>query len=516
MSTAGTTLLLRQDLRRDRIVVPAWLSVLVLMTFTSASATRTLFSSLQDRENIATMLNDQPGLVALYGPILDPSSAGELAMSKLTVLYALFSTILYVVLVRRHTRVEEESGRAELIGGTAVGRDAPLGAAIVESSIVAVGLGLLVTVANVLGGLPVVGSVWFGVSWVGTGLVATGTASVACQVSASARTCAAVAAGLLAGTFAIRAFGDAVASLHWLSWLSPLGWNTQLRAWSDPRGWVAGLYVVLAVALISLARVMATRRDLGSGLLGSRPGRESGWMAGPWSLTLRLQRTSLIVWTTGVAGMGALFGAMAPGFDDVLNTGGGRELIERLGGAFVAALLPITAMAVTVLPISVITRAQHDEEAGRIALAMASGSTRSRWFVATAVSAALFAAWLLLVAGASLWVGYHSAGGSLPMSLVGAAVGWTPAVCVVGAIALLGVAVRLGWVGWASLVLFVTLTLVGELLELPNSLIRLSPYSAVPTYPATPWEWTPVLVLTALATVVSGLAAWLFARRDLG
>ena len=46
-------------------------------------------------------------------------------MSKLTVLYALFSTILYVVLVRRHTGVEEESGRAELIGGTAVGRDAP-------------------------------------------------------------------------------------------------------------------------------------------------------------------------------------------------------------------------------------------------------------------------------------------------------------------------------------------------------------------------------------------------------
>jgi len=64
---------------------------------------------------------------------------------------------------------------------------------------------------------------------------------------------------------------------------------------------------------------------------------------------VRWQRTSLVVWTVSVSGMSVLFGAMAPGFDDVLSTGGGRELIERLGGAFVAALLPITAMAVTVL-----------------------------------------------------------------------------------------------------------------------------------------------------------------------
>jgi ABC-2 type transport system permease protein len=516
MSTAGTMLLLRQDLRRDRVVVPAWLSVLFLMTFASASATRTLFSSLRDRETLATMLNDQPGLVALYGPILDPSSAGELAMSKLTVLYALFSAILYVVLVRRHTRVEEESGRAELVGGTAIGRDAPLTAAIVECALVATTLGLLVTLANVAGGLPIAGSLWFGATWVGTGLVATGTAAVACQLSASARTCAAIAAGLLAGAFAVRAVGDTVGGLHWLSWLSPLGWNTQLRAWSDPRWWVAVLYVAVAAGLTVLARVLATRRDLGGGLIGSRPGPASGWMAGPWSLTFRLQRTSLVIWTAGVAGMSLLFGAMAPGLDDLLVTGGGRELIDRLGGAFMAALLPITAMTVSVLPISVIARAHHDEEAGRTGLAMASGATRSRWFVATAASAALVAAWLLLVAGSLLWVGYRAAGGSLTVSLVGAAVGWAPAVWTVTALALLGLAARLAWVGWAALVLFVTLTLVGELLELPSPLVRLSPYSAIHAYPVVDWSWTSPAVLTVSALALSGAAAWLFGRRDLG
>ena len=98
MSTSGTTLLLRHDLRRDRVVIPAWVSVLALMTFASASATGSLFAQMQDRISIATAVNEQPGLVALYGPILDPRSAGELAMSKLTVLYALFSAALYGVI----------------------------------------------------------------------------------------------------------------------------------------------------------------------------------------------------------------------------------------------------------------------------------------------------------------------------------------------------------------------------------------------------------------------------------
>ena len=40
-----------------------------------------------------------------------------------------------------------------------------------------------------------------------------------------------------------------------------------------------------------------------------------------------------------IAGTGALFGAMAPGFDDLLGSGGGRELIDRMGGTFIAVVM---------------------------------------------------------------------------------------------------------------------------------------------------------------------------------
>jgi ABC-2 type transport system permease protein len=515
MTLTGTMLLLRQGVRRDRVIVPASVTVLVLLAYASASATATLFSSVTERVRVATSVNEQPGLVALYGPILDPNSAGELAMSKLTVLYALFSAILYVVLVRRHTRVEEETGRAELTAGNGIGRNAPMAAVALECGVVAVALGLLVAVADMAGGLPVAGSAWFGVSWLGTGLVATGVAAVACQLSASARTCGAIAAGLLGGAFAVRAVGDGVDGLSWLSWLSPLGWNTQLRAWSDARWWVAGLYGVLAAVLLALAQLMRSRRDLGAGLLAARPGPVAGRIAGPWSLTFRLHRTSLVLWTLGVAVMSALFGAMAPGFDDLLSGTGGRELVDRLGGTFVAALLPVASIVISCFPISVVSHAHQDEEVGRTGWALATATSRARWFTATGATAWGGAAWLLLVAGTALWMGYAAAGGRDAAATVPAAIGWIPAVWLVAALALAGFALRLGWVGWACLVIFPAITIVGELMELPAWVTRLSPYSAVPAYPASAWTWTPDLVLVALAVSVASGAWWLFDRRDL-
>ena len=138
-------------------------------------------------------------------------------MTKMTVVYAVFVAVLLVVVVRRHTRLEEESGRAELLGGTAIGRDAQLGSAEAVGASVSLLVGLLAAVATVVGGLPLAGSLAFGASWAGTGLVATGLTALTCQLSASARTCASMTAAVVGAMFVLRAVGDT--AVGWLSWL---------------------------------------------------------------------------------------------------------------------------------------------------------------------------------------------------------------------------------------------------------------------------------------------------------
>ena len=271
---AGTLLVAGSALRRDRLLVAIWVALLVLVVYASAAATGALYESTRDRVDAARAINDNPAVVALYGPILDVHSLGELAMTKVTVLYAVILALLFVVVVRRHTRNEEESGHAELLAGTAIGRDTLLAAALLEGVVLSVGVGALVALADIAGGLPVAGSLGFGATWVGTGLVAVALTALCCQLAASSRTCFGIAGAALAVLYLMRAAGDVGA--EWLSWLTPFGWNTRLSAWSEPRWWLLLLYVALAGVLAVAAQALRARRDLGSGLFAARPGPAHG------------------------------------------------------------------------------------------------------------------------------------------------------------------------------------------------------------------------------------------------
>ena len=514
MSTVvGTTPLVRYALRRDRVLAGVWLLVLVLVCYASAAATPGLYPTVRERVVAAEAINASPAIVALYGPILDVRSLGEVAMTKMTVLYAVFVSVMFLILVRRHTRVEEENGQTELIGGTAVGRNAPLAAAVTEAAVVAAVLGLLAAVVNVAAGLPVAGSLAFGASWAGVGLVAAGGTALACQFSASARTCAAIAAAGIGVAFGLRAVGDTTVS--WLSWLSPFGWSTQLRAYGETRWWVLLLYVALAGALTGLAQLVRSRRDLGSGVLTARPGPAEGSprLSNAIALCVRVHTAMLVAWTVATAVMGVVLGAIAPQVGDLLKSPSARAMMERLGGVgamqetLVAAELSVSAVVVCCFGIAVVAHGGTDEHDGRTEQVLATATSRSYSFIATFVVALFGSTWLLLVAGTAVAVGYGTAGSF--GALVAAALAQAPAVWLVTALAAVCFALRSTWtyVAWGLLVAFVTLGQIGELLQLPARVLDLSPFNHVPSMPVEDFAATPELVLTLLAVVLA-VGAW--------
>ncbi|MCL2612137.1 MAG: ABC transporter permease [Nocardioidaceae bacterium] len=519
MSTlTGTGLLVRLDLRRDRILAPVWIAVLLMMTIASAAATPSLYKTQAELVRAADAINSSPAIVALYGPILDPTSKGEVAMTKMTVLYALFAAVFFVVVVRRHTRVEEESGRTELVGGTAVGRDAPLAAAILSALVWAVVLAVLVALGNIASGLDSVGSIAFGLMWLGVALVAIGIGAVTAQVAASARTCASWAAAILGLLYVLRAAGDTGPT--WLSWCSPFGWNTQLRAWSGPRWWLLLAYVAVAAALVAAAIVLRARRDLGSGLIAARPGPAYGSarLDGALALVVKLHATPLVLWTLALAVMGVLFGAITPTLNDFLDTVAAQQMLDKLGGALIAAILSVIAILIGYFASTVFSHASRDEAEGRAELVLATATSRTRWAGAYAALGLAGVVWLLAVTGVGLWIGYAVADGPGIGNLVVAALAWAPAVWVVAALGLLSLALRpsLAALVWVWPAIFFVFTTVAELFEAPGWLLGISPYRHVPQLPADSWSWPAELGLTAVAAVVLVAAWWRFQRRDLG
>ena len=201
----GTGRLIALALRRDRWLIATWLTVLTATVYASAAGTAQMYPTATQRIETAMALNASPVVVGLYGPILDPASLGELAMTKMTVLYSVLVAVMFLFLARRHTRLAEEQGQIELLGGTAISRNAPLLAAGAEAALTAFGLAALVAGASILGGLPAEGSVLFALSWAGTALVFTAATMVSCQVYPSARACALLAGGLVGLAYVTRA-----------------------------------------------------------------------------------------------------------------------------------------------------------------------------------------------------------------------------------------------------------------------------------------------------------------------
>jgi ABC-2 type transport system permease protein len=515
----GTAELVRQAARRDRIVVPISLALFVLMAYASAYATGSLYHSGADQMKAITLINGQRGIVALYGPVDPTAGVGALAMSKMTVLYALFAAGVFVGLVRRHTRVEEESGRTEFLAGASVGRNAPLFAAVVGASGVAVALGVLVGLAAIIGGLPVQGSVYFGLSWIGTGLVATGVGAVCCQLFPSARTCAAAAAGVLGATFIVRAIGDAT-TLHWLDWLSPLGWNVQLNAWSHPRAWVVPLYVVLAGALLAVAQWLRSHRDLGSGVVPTRSGALAGSrrLRGPASLELRLHRSMLVLWSTAVFASCVFFGAITPSLNGILKTVGGERLKADLGGSLIVAILSEFAVIVSCFAVVVVSHASSEELGGRSELAFSTPQSRIRWLGACAGLATAGTTWLMVLAGAGMWLGDAMGGGSNAIGGFWGALVWVPAILIVCGLSLVLWVIRPSWApaAWIWPFGFWLLSLVPPLFHAPGWVAGLSPFHHVPAVPTGPMDWSAEIVMLVVAGALVAGAVLRFRSRDIG
>ncbi|HET6166086.1 MAG TPA: ABC transporter permease [Marmoricola sp.] len=520
----GVGHLVRLAVRRDRVLVPVWFAVLLTVCYASAATTSSIYATEAEQVKAAQAINDSPGIVALYGPILDVHSLGELAMTKMTVLYAVFVAIMVLFVVRRHTRLDEESGQTELLAGTAITRDAPLAAAVGFGVAISLSLGVLAAVADLVGGLPAAGSLAFGASWAGVGMVATGVTAVACQVSASARTCAGIASAAIGALFVLRAVGD-TSDASWLSWLTPFGWNTQLRAFSGTRWWVLLLYVALAAVLVTGARFLAGRRDVGSGLVAARPGPATGSprLSDVVALAIRVHVPMLVGWTVAVGVMGLVFGAIAPSFDS-FDSAKLQDMLARIGGAgafrdaLLGAVITVLALIVTCFAVAVVGHGGSDEHDGRTEQVLATATSRARAFLATLVVGVAGATWLLVVAGVTIAVGVgndtdHSFG-----RLVASAVAQAPAVWTVAALAVLCFAWRSQWAvaGWGVVVLFATLGQIGELLGLPGWVVRLSPYDHAPRMPLEDFALTPALVLTAIAVALLALSWWRYRSRDIG
>ncbi|GAA3235808.1 ABC transporter permease [Actinocorallia longicatena] len=520
---AGTGTLLRLWLRRDRIMLPFWLYALTGYVASTALGFRSLYDTPASIHDFASGITSNGAMLAFYGE-LRAETLGGLVSWRLGSTGGAMVAVMAVFLVIRHTRAEEETGRLELVGSTAIGRRTALTAGLLVGVGAAVTLGVLASIVLIACGLPVAGSLAFAAGWTAVGLVFSAVAAAAAQFTENTRTARGLALAAVGASFALRAVGDAGPGA--LSWLSPLGWTGELAAYAGERWWVLFLPLAATAALTAAAYGLADRRDLGAGLLPTRLGPATGTVRGVFGLAARLQRGTLLAWTAGFALYGAAIGGIAEGADDLVrDSGGTREILERIGGSgavtdtFLSAMFGIIGLLVSAYGVQTALRLRGEETDTHLELLLATPARRPSWTLGHLVWT--FGGIVVVLAACGLAAGTvraASTGASSDIArLTGVALAQAPAAWTVAgaAVLLFGLVPRASQAAWGVLAAFGLLGQFGPLLELPQPVMDLSPFTHTPHLPGADAPLVPLvwLALTALVVTVAGIAG--FTRRDL-
>lgn len=523
-SLTGTGTLVRFMLRRDRFRLPAWVAGMGLFVVYVGVALPEVAPTEEALASTVPIFNQPVGRM-FTGPGLGldaPTYERFFAAGYVLYLF-LVVALMSIMLVARHTRAEEQSGRAELVRANVVGRHAGLTATLVVSLVANVAAAVVVTGLALANGFATTGSLLVGAATGLVGMTFAGVTAVTVQLSEYSRSAAGLAGAVLGVAFVLRALGDMVrVGGSALSWVSPLGWAAQTGPYVLDRWWPLLLLVALVALTVALAFWLQSRRDLGAGLLAARPGRAEARpsLGTPLGLAARLQRSSGLAWGVAIVALGVVDGLFtqalvdsAADLPELLHEMFGGETMRDGYLAFLAVLVGYVTSAYVVFAVQTL---RTEEARGRAEAVLATPTSRTAW---AGSHLAVVAAWaVLIMVAAGLLTGLAAAAVTGDGALVGATVlahlNLVPAVLVVvGLCALLfgWAPVLLAPVAWALVGVMVLVGNFGTLLDLPQWLVDLSPLSHPAQVPVEDLDVAPLVVLLVLAAV--GVALGLLGLR---
>lgn len=527
-----TIFLTRFSFKRDWLKLSIW-GVALIGLFVGVAAKFTgLYGSKSAIDQIIKTLKT-PAMVSLFGKMpAGPYTSADVFASEMTVFMAIVAAVMNFYFIIHNTRGEEESGILEMIQAHSVGRLSNLAAALLESFIFNLVIGLIyafgLQFAN-LTGTDLNGNFLLGLGLGFAGFMFACVAAVISQLTDNVRT-ATIFSYLVFGIMYIgRMITDVTQPKY--TWFIPMGWVEKFSTYKDNNWLPVYLMLILSVVLVLLAFYLNSHRDIGSGLIATRPGRASAsmFLRGPISLFWRLNRTSILVWFFGIMILGATYGSIFNTIGDILKTNPMlKQLLDTkaINAAnvliikeFVAVLMIVFAVLALIPGISLINYLKTGESKGYLEIIHATQTSRFKLFfsifglAALTSIAVLFAGVYGLYTGGNAVMDHHLAMSIFMRGFYGYL---APLLIMLGISAfLIGWLPKLVVINYGYLVLSFFIQYFGKLLKLPDWTEKLTPFGFINHVPVKNFDpatfWWQILI--AILLVIVGYIG--YRRRDL-
>jgi ABC-2 type transport system permease protein len=522
--------LLLLSLRTQRLFIASWTVLLVVLAGGTKGAYQSTYPTAAQRLEAVESARLDAASTLLYGVFERPGTPAQMFVWEMGAFLTILAGVMAVLLAVSLTRSAEDDGTLEILRVTGLPAGAAIRTAATVLAIVAALLagGCTLAVALAPGrtdGVTWPGAVAFG-AVVGMTFLLVGLLTVAlAQVASSAPGARTLGVAALAVAFAVRATADSQ-HVDWLNWLTPLGLRATVQPFTDDRWTALAAALVACAGLLCAGTVLSARREYRAGLLPSRAARDSRLRVRTVvGLIARLDRRSVVVWSTAMGCMGAGLCALGSNAVEMAGRGAlddgllGSQLTGDVRSAYLRYTATIIAIVVSVLGVQSVLAAHREETSGLTDVVLTTGLRR--WsplagrFVASA-GATLIVLLVTATLTALAAIGVLGGADTGERAFVYVLGQWFPVIVFAGLAALVaGLVPRLSGLAWLPLAGSAVLAILGELLSAPDWVQRLDVYQHAPD-PAVGFTFLPLLALLLLAVGTALVGARGVSRRDIG
>jgi len=536
----NTGVLVRFMLRRERIISSIWIVLLVLFSIALAPGMAEMFPDQAVRDNFAVSINN-PMMVSMMGPIygIENYTIGAMYGGMMLLWFIIAVAAMNIFLVVRHTRADEEGGRAEVVRSLPVGRLANIHAVMITSVIVNVILGLLTGLGLAVCGVESMsfgGSMLYGLATCVSGIIFAAVTMLFCQLSSNTSGAIGLSFLTLGIFYMIRAAGDVNGS-DIMACLSPLGLVQRSQVYVGNYIWPSLVLLLEAAVIMAVSYRLNSIRDLGQGFIAARPGRRSASVSllSSFGLSCRLLRGMIIAWFIIMFMLGASYGSVigdistfiqdSPEYLAIIgvpveylqymtNADKERIIVESFG-IFVTVMMTLVCF---VPVLNSVLRIRSEERDGRSEHILARVVSRPKYLAGYIIIAFITSALIQFATASGLYISAAAVtGDNNPFTFIGlvkAYFNFLPALWVMIGIAVVFVAIfprRIGIVwGYFGFVCFTSF--IGSMV-LPEWMLKLSPMAYIPDQPF--GNWTPLIILTLISVILIVKGFIFYRRRDM-
>jgi ABC-2 type transport system permease protein len=525
---APASALARRLFADSRVRNITYAALFALVGYVNAVTYRSTYPTTASRIGFERAFGSNASVRLFYGRPFQLLTVGGYTAWKAGGTLAIIAGMWGVLAAVRALRAEEDAGRQELVLSGALTRRQAYGAAVAAILAGGVLLGLAMWLGLIAAALPAGQSALLMLSTMASAAVFAGVGAIACQFASTRRVALELGSAALALSLVLRVVADTTTSLQWLGWVTPLGWSEQVRAFAGARPAALLPSLVVCAATLTVAGMIAARRDVGSSLLpahDSAAPRMRG-LSSPAALALRDEAGSLAGWILGTGFFALIIGLVSTSVSKAGLSGNLQKQVNKLASVaitqpagYIGLCFLFFVLSTSLFCCSQIAAARHEESEDRLETMFSLPVDRSRWLggrLALALGGALA---ISIGAGVCAWAGAAIEGTGVSLSsMLEAGLNCLPAALLFLSLAALAFALApraSSGVAYGLVAIAFLWDLFGSLVGAPHWVVDITPFQHIGLVPAESLRLGAAAVMLGVAALASLASVWAFRRRDL-